>query len=313
MAPLIGPHDLEVDSARQQLGAFPALDHMVEPLIAQVIEIDLRGRVDRVTPQHLRRIALQRRLVVRSDQESLIRAWVVARHLAEEVQSARCGAVVVAGHRQHRNADVRELLADRDHRLPEPVVTGMVQPAAEKTVLHAVQPVQVPIGLAAGVPVVVQRMPGTLIVAGRLRRPVAADHRQRPAVGRVVEDAAFHRSIDSRAGGGDGCDRFERGGRFLGRCPLRVGAVAGAIHSDTPVAPALLHDPCDHGTGIVAIVLVRDDRVRTLELAASVCDDADITVSSTFAGAILRGYHIGELEQRRQRLGGVSRAHDDRG
>ena len=113
---------------------------MVEPLISQLMKIDESGRIDLIAAQHGRRSMAHHAIVVRAENKRMVGPRVISIMLREVIQGARFAGGEVAGCREHRNVDVCELFAERDHLLPVPVVAGVIQPADEQRIRLSVQP-----------------------------------------------------------------------------------------------------------------------------------------------------------------------------
>ena len=121
---------------RQLRGQRAALQRVIEPLISKLAQIDPCRRIDLVIAQHRRGecAVLDDTVVIGTDQQRVVGMRVVAMMLREIIERRRLAVVEIARRGEHRDVEVRELLAERHHRLPEPVVARMVQPADEDRV-----------------------------------------------------------------------------------------------------------------------------------------------------------------------------------
>ncbi len=301
MSPFIRTHHLVIDAIAEQGRPGGALEHVVEPLEAQLPQIDKRGGIDRVTAQGRRRPALRGAVIVRSDQQGMVGVRLVLTVLCEVVEGAGFAVGVVAGGRQHRDIDPGELLAEGDHLLPVAVVARMIEPAAEDAVrprllAHAVEIAEAP---AALVPGLVERAPLGIVAVcpGHSRLGIVGG----PAIGVVAVDAAVHGKIDAGRHGIRRGDGFQRWRQMPGGGPCGKTAVAVPVHSDAAIAPGLFGDPADHRPRVLAIMLERNNSAVALVLAAGVGHHPDIAVGGAGSGVIL-GQGDGELEQRGKRL-----------
>src|SRR5581483_10346707 len=156
MAPLIGPHDLIVDPILQQRRDRRTLEDMVKPLITQLTQVHERGRIDRVASQDRLSPPLSDAIIVWPDEQSVLSARVVMMMLIEVIQRTRLAGRVVPRDRQYRNVDLGELAPIRDEGLPEPIITGVIQPAQKIRIGLAIEGSQVAIPLATRVPFLIQ-------------------------------------------------------------------------------------------------------------------------------------------------------------
>ncbi len=178
----------------------------------------------------------------------------------------------------------------------------MVEPAGEQPVGLAAQVLEFPVRLAARVPRLVERAPLGFVGGARFCNT------RKPSIRGIAKDAAPHRNIHARCGGGRRGYRLQRHGQLLRSRPCGKPAVAAAIHSHAAVAPRLLHDPVDSRAHVVAIVLKGNDLGGALQFPPRVCDHADIAVCCALLGEALRIWIDRVFEQRRQRFGFTLRA-----
>src|ERR1700730_11531111 len=137
---------------------------MAEPLITQFAKIGACGGIELIALQRGRSPLLHYAIVVGADDQSMVRVRVISKVLAEEVQVRRLAIRVVAGRRQDRNIELRELLAIRHQLLPVPIVARMIEPADENRIGPAEYAAQIPIPTPAPVPSLIERGPLRLIV-----------------------------------------------------------------------------------------------------------------------------------------------------
>src|SRR5665213_3833720 len=106
--------------------------------------------------------------------------------LSEVVQRGRFACRVVAAGREHRYVDMAELFSVGDEFLPEPIVTGMVEPALKDPIVPAVHPVEIPIRFAARVPARIKGAPCAIIAAAPRGRFLRVGKAERPSIGGVA-------------------------------------------------------------------------------------------------------------------------------
>ncbi len=310
--PRVGAHHLVVDPVFQDVRTRRAAQHVVKPLEAQRWQINKRYRIHLVAFVDARRAGLHGEVVVRSDQQGVIRVGVVPRVFVEVVLHAHARAVEIAGDRQYGNVDAGELVALRGHRLPVGVVGGVFQPAREKGIRVAIDGGQVAVGATAAIPVRIQSPPAFLVAVAVGVQGRVGGGPQRPRVQEIEEDVALHRDIDARRGRGRSQHRLQRGRAVLGRGPLGEAVVAVAVHAHAAVAPRLPADPVDRGGGVFAVVFIGYGLTRCAGLAAAVDEHAHIAVCGRRLRIGQRPAVIdvdGEAEQHRLRRGRLSRPH----
>ena len=104
--------------------------------------------------------------------------------------------------------------------LPEPIVARMVQPAHEDRDWLAVEPTEIPVGLAAAYHFSFERAP---LRRRRQHRPIRRESVRRAVtepVSGIAEDVACHGNIDSGRGGAEVAMAF-RAGAGASRPPMR--------------------------------------------------------------------------------------------
>ncbi len=251
MAPLVGAHQLVVHVRRQHRRSLRALQGVVEPVIANVVQLDHRARIEREPVNRRRGPVLSALLVIRADQQRMICPRVVLVMLVEVIERARLPGRVIAGHREHRNIYVGKFFAERRELLPEPVVARVAEPAAEG---HAALPGQrgeLAVTPPAFVPVFVERSPAGIVagdfVVGRRRNAV------HPSVSGVQEDPTGHWQVNAGRHGVRGGNRLQCRGHVFRCGPGDVAAVAAALHAHAAVAPGLFRDPLDDCACIVTV------------------------------------------------------------
>ena len=315
--PPVCAHHLVVDAVAQQRRPGRALEHVVEPLVTQLADVDARDRIDGVAVHVVAErhsAALPGDVVVRADQQVVLGPRPLPVMLAQVMQGADLAAVEIAGRRQHRNVDRGELVAVGDHALPVAVVGGMVEPAPVDRIGRAVEPVAVAEGAAFDVPLAVHAIPARVVLQRRLVEGLVVGDVERPVVREAEKDAAFFRIVDAGRHGDRGHQRLERLWPLPGRGPLGEAFVAAAEHADTAVAPRLRGDPVDHRGRVAAVVFEGHRRIGAAALAARQRGDRGIAVGRAAPGFREQRARIGidgEIEQGRQfRRGRAARAQD---
>ena len=132
-----------------------------------------------------RSAVLDARRVERADQQCVIGVRIVLMVLREVVQRSGFAGRVVPGDGEHRYVDARELIAERQPLLPEPVVARVIQPAAENRAGATRQCRK--LAIADGP------------IGTSLRRCRASEHRRSPLRHRAEPEC--HRPIDRRSSG----------------------------------------------------------------------------------------------------------------
>src|SRR5579859_4129197 len=104
--------------------------------------------------------------MVRTNQKIVLRLGIVLGVFVQVIDRRARTSIVVSGSLQNWNVDARELLFIWNHLLPVCVVTGMGDPLIEDRVGCAVDLLQITIGSAADVPIVVQFVPALILAIG---------------------------------------------------------------------------------------------------------------------------------------------------
>src|SRR5688572_3339735 len=131
--PFVCAHDLVVDSVAQDRRLRCAFEHVVEPLVAQLTQVDVGNGIELdvldvrhgAPPYWIYRSALARWVIVGSDQQVMFGIGSILHVLAEVPQRAHLAAVEVPCGRENRNADTREFRLVGNHPLPIRVVAGV--------------------------------------------------------------------------------------------------------------------------------------------------------------------------------------------
>src|SRR4030095_14331563 len=130
-------------------------------------------------------------VVVRTDDQVVVRIRVVLVMLGEIIDGGSWSSVVIPGCCKNRDLDPREFVLVGNHIPPVGVVARMPDPSVENRIWCSVDLLQVTIGPAAHVPVAVQSIPSRSIVPGCIVEVLRIRGIERVRVNEIPENVSF--------------------------------------------------------------------------------------------------------------------------